>query len=188
MEKHIGYLEVVVGPMCAGKTTYLLNKLNNFTVFGHKCIYVNHAIDTRSSEAFSTHNKLLKIEHDVEMIKTHSLLFSEEKLNTYDFIAIDEAQFFGELVPVVKRLLEKKKKVFVGGLMGDFLMNKFGAVLDLIPMCDTFKKLEAFCSVCMRDDIYKSASFTKRIISVNEQIAIGDTTMYIPVCRKCYLI
>jgi thymidine kinase len=149
---------------------------------------VNHAIDTRSSEAFSTHNKLLKIEHDVEMIKTHSLLFSEEKLNTYDFIAIDEAQFFTELVPVVKRLIEKKKKVFVGGLMGDFLMNKFGPVLDLIPMCDTFRKLDAFCSVCMRDHVYKPASFSKRIVPSTEQIAVGDTNMYIPVCRKCYLL
>jgi thymidine kinase len=188
MEKNVGYLEISVGPMCSGKTTYLFDKLNNFTVFGYRCIYINHAIDTRSSEAFSTHNKLLKVEKDIEMVKVNALVPLLETLSDYEFIGIDEAQFFDDLVPAVKSLIYQKKKVFVGGLMGDFLMNKFGPVLDLIPMCDHFRKLDAFCSVCMRDHVYKPASFSKRIVPTTDQIAVGDTTMYIPVCRKCYLL
>jgi thymidine kinase len=50
--------------------------------------------------------------------------------------------------------------VFVAGLDGDFERKKFGAVLDLIPLCDKVTKLASLCSFC-RDGT--PAIFSKRL-------------------------
>jgi thymidine kinase len=186
MNKHIGYLEIAIGPMCSGKTTYLMDKLNNFVYFGYKCLYVNHSIDTRSDMEYSTHNQNLKVNEQVDMVKCSSLKEIESVLSTYDFIGIDEGQFFEDLNEVVRNLVGKNKKVFVGGLSGDYRLNTFGKILELIPFAENVKKLEAFCTECMKDDVYSVASFSKRIVGEGSQVLVGGADMYIPVCRKCW--
>jgi thymidine kinase len=57
-------------------------------------------------------------------------------------------------------------------------------MLELIPYADSCIKLNALCSKC-KDGT--NASFTHRIIHSNEQILIGGSDTYIPLCRKCYL-
>jgi thymidine kinase len=82
----------------------------------------------------------------------------------------------------VVRLLvrDHNKSVYVGGLDGDYKMNKFGQILDLIPLCDKIEKLHAICSMCK-----KPAPFTKRLTNETEQTVIGSDN-YIPVCRACH--
>ena len=63
---------------------------------------------------------------------------------------------------------------------GDFQQNKFGEVLDLIPLCDEVKQLNAKCFHC--GDM---AIFTHRITDEMNQIDIGVNN-YIPLCRKCF--
>ena len=59
----------------------------------------------------------------------------------YNIIGIDEGQFFTDLIPMVKFWLNDHD-IYVVGLDGDFHMNKFGSILDLIPLADTAKKDE----------------------------------------------
>lgn len=77
--------------------------------------------------------------------------------------------------------------MIVAGLDGDFKRNQFGPLINLIPMAEKIKKMSAVCFVCGED-----ASFTERIkfsISVDktEQVAVGGSEMYKPVCRTCYM-
>ena len=60
------------------------------------------------------------------------------------------------------------------------LNNKFGKLLDLIPLCDTVTKLSATCVRCN-----KPAIFSKRLSTEEQQIVIGSSN-YAPMCRKCY--
>jgi len=92
-------------------------------------------------------------------------------------IFINEAQFFDGLVDFVKDMLKKGKHIYVYGLDGDFQQNKFGTLLDLIPMADTYTKLYAVCKCGGK------ASFSKRLSSSTIQYAPSDR--YIPVCRTC---
>jgi len=92
-------------------------------------------------------------------------------------IFINEAQFFDGLVEFVKEMLHQGKHVHVYGLDGDFRQQKFGSILDLIPMADTYTKLYA---VCKCGD---NASFSKRLSSSTSQY--GPDDRYIPVCRCC---
>ena len=58
-----------------------------------------------------------------------------------------------------------------------------GEILDLIPVCDSVKKLYGLCVQC-KDGT--KACFTKRLVENNEQVFIGSSEFQ-AVCRKHYL-
>jgi thymidine kinase len=151
-----------------------------------KVLYINTELDTRSDNAFSTHNHTIgKIPFDA--IKTDRL--NNLEIKNYDVVAVDEAQFFPDLKDTVLAWVEKDKKiVIVAGLNGDFRRNQFGQILDLIPYSDNVIKLASFCMSCKQEkNTVKQAHFTKRIIQGNQEILIGGKDAYIPVCRECFL-
>jgi thymidine kinase len=79
-------------------------------------------------------------------------------------------------------MLKHKKKIYVGGLDGDFERKKFGQILDLIPICDNVRKITSLCSLC-KDGT--RGIFSMRLTSETEQTVVGSDN-YIPVCRDCY--
>ena len=60
------------------------------------------------------------------------------------------------------------------------VFEKFGEILDLVPLSDSITKLHAFCTICKNGT---PAHFTKRLCENEEQKLIG-TSEYIPVCRN----
>lgn len=172
----MGFVELYIGPMFSGKTSLLLSKVSQ-----HKdnIFVITHSSDTRYGK-----NKL--ISHDktsapasVACASLMPLLFSEELKKT-SYIAIEEAQFFGDTVEFVKYVTEVlDKHVFVAGLDGDFKMNPFRTVTDLIPFADVVLKLCARCCICK-----SSAPFTMRIVKSDEQVLVGAADLYQPVCRQ----
>ena len=100
-------------------------------------------------------------------------------------IFIDEGQFFDDLVNIVRILVENYKiNVVVSGLDGDSNRNKFGHILDLIPLSNTCTKINASCIMCLDGT---PAPFSFRKTNENEQILIGAGDSYMSLCRKHYL-
>jgi thymidine kinase len=189
-----GKLELVLGTMFSGKTTYMLSKIAFFADLGFKILYLNIEFDNRSKHTFSTHNPFLNskeyekkgnVEQNVTMIKTKEL--SNIEFNIYDIVLIDEAHFFGDLVPYVHKLLKCKKYVIVGSLIADFKGNKFGDANELIPVCDEVHRLQAYCATCAKDKKCRVAIYSKRVTQTNETVEIGGSEKYIPVCRSHYI-
>lgn len=186
------FLELIIGPMFAGKTTELMRKLNLYNEMGLRVIYINHSIDDRNKEEFfSTHNPTLKssgkiIERKAEKIGD----VIEVLVKDFDVIGIDEGQFFSDLFSSVQYLVEDcEKVVIITGLDSDCKRREFGEIIKLIPLCDKVKKLTAFCTNCKENkNIIRPAIFTKKIIDDREEIIIdiGGKDKYIPVCRDCY--
>lgn len=106
------------------------------------------------------------------------------KFQEVDVILINEGQFFPDLYEVIQQLLSLCKKIYVAGLDGDFERNKFGSLLDLIPICDKVYKMNSLCGIC-KDGT--PGIFSKRLSCEKEQTVVGSTN-YIPVCRNCYQI
>lgn len=184
----VGYLELIWGPMFCGKTTTLLHKLMLHKMCGKKVLYVNSSIDTRSLEGFSTHNPLLKKHIDLTQHKTTDLDGEMALLLEHEVIGLDESQFFGTgLVGPVRRLVEAGKIVYVGGLTGNSSMGLFGQMHELIPLANRVTTLTAICEGCSRRGILREASFTKRMIASQEEVAVGGHDAYIPVCRACHM-
>jgi thymidine kinase len=185
-----GKLELVLGTMFSGKTTYMLSKIAFFADLGFKILYINIEFDNRSDCTFSTHNPFLNskeygkkgnIEKNVSMIKTQYL--SNVIFNNYDIILIDEAHFFEDLVPFVHKLLDNKKYVIVGSLIADFKGNKFGNANDLIPICDEIHRLQAYCGLCAENKKCRVAIYSKRMTDTKDTVEIGGSEKYVPVCR-----
>ena len=180
-------IELITGPMFSGKTTEILRILSMYTTAKFKALYVNSDIDERSECEFSTHNKMIKIDFDIDMLKTKTLTDIEYVCIKYDVIAIDEAQFFTGLYDFCTRLCDTyKKKVIVAGLNGTSDRKLFGDISLLLPVCDNVTFLTAICSYCANDRCIEKAIFSKRTVENSEVIRVGGIESYVPVCRKHY--
>ena len=193
-EPNLAYLELIIGPMYAGKTSKIIDIYKQCQFCNIPVAVINHSLDTRyDNSLLSTHDKIM-----IPCIKTNRLkdIYNYKKYNSdfpdnyalkvkldeADVILINEGQFFEDLCECVEHMLKNGKKVFVAGLDGDFERKKFGHMLDLIPLCDKITKITSLCSIC-KDGT--PAIFSKRLTNEKEQTLIGSDN-YIPVCRNCY--
>jgi thymidine kinase len=179
MEKS-GYLEIIIGCMYAGKTSRLISIYKRNQICNIPTIVINHIEDNRYDNVkMSTHDKIMI--PCIQTAKLYDILKDNEEILNNNVFIINEGQFFPDLFDFVNMLISKhNKKVYIGGLDGDFKMNKFGQILDLIPLCNKIEKLNAICTICKNE-----ASFTKRLTKDTNQKIIG-TDIYIPVCRSCH--
>ena len=177
-----GYLHLILGPMFSGKTTELIRIYNKYTACGIKCLMINHSYDTRySNEGHVTSHSRGQIK-SLNINRLQDLI--ENDACEHDVILINEGQFFPDLYEVVKMLVDNQKKhVFVCGLDGDFKREKFGQILDLIPLCDNVVKLKAVCQNCKKSD----AIYTYRKTNDTQQTIVAEKDMYSALCRNCYI-
>jgi thymidine kinase len=177
-----GYLELILGPMKSGKTSRLIQIYRQNLFCNISTVVINHIIDKRY------HDTLLS-NHDEVMIpctqaETISELWpSNPDMKNASVILINEGHFFSDLFPCVIDMVKKGKKVYVSGLDGDYKLQKFGSLLDLIPHCDAVYKLTSLCGIC-KDGT--AAIFSLRLSNETAQTVVGSSN-YVPVCRKCYL-
>lgn len=190
--KATGELHLKMGGMYAEKTTVLIRDLLREKASGLRVAYFNYSEDTRNSEdVYSTHNPVLvKNISSLEQFPLFRVqLLAPIKLvaDNFDVFGFDEAQFYPDLYEVVTYLVEECSKiVYVVGLDADKNRNKFGQLLDLIPMADSYEKLYARCMRCAEKGVRTKAIHTLCKIPSMEQKKIGAKDIYEAVCRKCY--
>ena len=177
-----GYLHIIFGPMFSGKSTTLLNEINRLKMYKKKILAINSKKDTRvDNNKILTHNGLKYDAHKVNDLKIE--LIDDILKYEYDTVCIDEAQFFNNLENFVKELLKHDIYVIVAGLNGDTNQEKFGYILDLIPLANNITKLSGICTVC-NDGTKGDFTSIKPNINKNEQILVGSENIYQCVCRK----
>lgn len=181
MKQFLGRIDLIIGPMFAGKTTHLIHLIREYESKRAKCLVLNHSLDSRYSlESFL-------VSHNNEKIKAKKINKIEEIINDksylmYDVIAIDEAQFFPDITSGCDFLANNGKIVLASGLDGTFLRKPFNDLINLIPLAENVTKLHSICVKCSAP-----ASFTKRVSSEEKEILVGSHQIYQPLCRKCYL-
>ena len=174
-----GKIELIIGPMFSGKSTRLIGQIRKYTYKAKKTIMIKFFADKRYSEKSEvvTHDLLKYDSIDCKNLRDHF-----EKIKNYDVIGIDEGQFFPDLVEVCEELALMRKTVVVAALNGDFRMEPFPVIANLIPKADKIKLLKAYCFKCHRD-----AKYTLRIVQSNETVLIGAGEAYKPACRECHV-
>jgi thymidine kinase len=178
-----GRLELIIGNMFSGKSSELIRRINRERSINKKILVINYLGDNRYSKDSVTTHDLTK----VKCLKLDKLMsLNENIINGYDSFFIDEGQFFPDLYPFVKMVVEKcNKHVVVSGLDGDSNRNSFGDIIKLIPISDTVDKLTAYCIRCNNGTL---GPFTKKISTSESVVDIGGIDKYLPVCRKHYLV
>jgi thymidine kinase len=179
-----GRIEIFMGCMFSGKTSELMRQARRLQCISRRVLFINHAIDRRydvegrSDQVFS---------HDgvsFPCLNVAALAdIQDSDLQGVDAVFVNEGQFFSDLVPNVLRWCEHLgKDVYVGGLDGDLRRERFGQMLDLVPLADSVHKLHAFCFHCGDGTL---APFTHRISGGGGQVEVGVEN-YVALCRRHY--
>ncbi|KAG5505771.1 hypothetical protein JKF63_05107 [Porcisia hertigi] len=174
-----GRVELIIGPMFAGKTTELMRRVKREIHARRSCFVIKYSKDTRYDEHnVASHDQLtLRAQAAVSQLKE-----VHDKWQRFDVVAIDEGQFFPDLVNFCNTAADAGKIVMVSALDGDYLRRPFGKICDLVPYCEAVDKLTAVCMMCHE----QPACFTRRTVNVEEQELIGGSDLYIATCRGCY--
>lgn len=197
----MAYLEVNIGPMFSGKSTHLIHSVHRFMDVhknSHdkslKVVFINWYLDDRDTKKvyksnITTHSSCKK-ELNAEIVNLKAMFLSEINWNDFDIIAIDECQFYLDLVEEVKKMLAKEKRIYLSGLIGDKDRNVFGTLVYLLPEANNINFHKAVCKKCFietgGDESASLASFT----CLNEnsdnvpRYKIGGEDLYRASCRK----
>lgn len=188
-ENNSPQLHLIMGPMFAGKSTYLINKardLINQEVALDQILIVNHSSDSRyDTNKICSHNGDKIDSYSVGLLDQLNTLLPINSLISKKYLLIDEAQFFPDLHETVIKTMQLFKQhdrsiiIYLFGLDGDYKQEQFNQsrILELIPYSSSVTKLLARCHICQ-----SNAPFTKRIISSDAQILVGGSNEYQPVC------
>lgn len=186
VEPRRGRLEVVAGPMFAGKTEELLRRVRRARIAGQRVVVLTHALDTRAgSDRIASHAGL---DSPSEAVDSAAGIAALVPLET-DMVAIDEAHFFGsDLVAVVQELADRGSVVVVAGLDVTFEGQPFEPLPTLMALAERVDKLTAICAVCGADAIFH-VRVTKREARPGELVAehVGGAEMYQARCRRHFV-
>jgi thymidine kinase len=176
--KQKGSITTIFGPMFSGKSTELLRQCKRHAIAKRSCITIKYAMDTRYD------GNDCVVTHDKENRKAHPCMKLEQVdhiVTDFDVIAIDEGQFFPDLLRYTNKWADEGKIVIVSGLDTDFERRPFEPMSSMISMSDKKIALTAICACCNDE-----APFTRRLTSDTSKELIGGNDIYEPVCRTCF--
>ncbi len=172
-----GRLEVLVGPMFAGKTTELIRRVIEAEKAGEHVQVYKPRLDTRHEDAaVYSHDGL------VTQARWVGPDWGTPFSNGATVIGLDEVQFFSlDVVPEVIRALRRGMRVIAAGLDLTSQEEPFGPVPALLALADEVVKLRARCSQCGQP-----ATRSYRRVASSATILVGGAEVYEPRCLSCF--
>jgi thymidine kinase len=178
-----GRIEVICGPMFAGKTEELLRRVRRAVIAGRDVLAFDHALDSRHGAGRLTSHA--GIDHPATMVSNAAEILPAVG-DRSGMVAIDEAQFLGPaLVGVAGRLADRGLVVVVAGLDVTFDGLPFEPLPSLMALAERVDKLTAICTVCGEDAVFHvrlAATRTTSTDLVPEHV--GSADKYQARCRR----
>lgn len=182
-----GWLEVICGPMFAGKSEELIRRVKTLSYAHQKIMAFKPAIDNR-------YDKTAIASHDGDKYPSYAVKTAQDIKNLVtpdtQVVAIDEVQFFGsEVVDICEEFADKGMRVIVAGLDTDFRGEPFGPMPELLARAEFVTKLSAACTVCGC-----AATRTQRLVNGKPAnyddpvILVGAKESYEARCRKHHIV
>lgn len=176
---HRGWIEVICGSMFSGKTEELIRRLKRAQFAKQKVEIFKPAIDVRYSDVDV-------VSHDDNSIRSTPIDSPRNILllaTDVDVVGIDEAQFLDEsLYEVCNQLANRGIRVIVAGLDMDYKGEPFGPMPKLMAVAEDVTKVHAICVKCG-----SLAQYSHRLTNTDRLVLLGETDLYEPLCRSCYL-
>lgn len=177
-----GWIEVITGPMFAGKSEELIRRIRTLKYAKKNIVCFKPSIDDRYSEtSIASHAGGRYKAYPVKSIQD----ITDNLTDDVDVIAIDEIQFFGEeILPLLDELANSGKRVMCAGLDLDFRGEPFGIMPKLLAKAEFVTKLTAACKICG-----EAATRTQRIIDGKPAyyeepvVVVGASECYEARCR-----
>lgn len=176
--KRRGGVELIFGPMFAGKTTELIRRVETFPRWSR--LVFRHPRDTRyGTDQLRSHDS--DFLHPAETpINTADILGRAVHAKDVAVVALDEAQFYDkdELPNLVENLLANINglAIVVAGLSVKYTGKPFAWVKKLRPFASSITELRAVCGVCGNPATMQNLRPTGKVMN-------GTAADYYPVCR-----
>ena len=182
-----GHLQVIAGPMFAGKTEVLIESIQ-FYQRTERVLAIKPGVDNRYSSSHIVSHSGRQIEAlalDGELVIPHLAARIQNEGITH--IALDEAQFCSEALARYLIGLSRKLYVLVAGLDLTSQGEPFGVMPMFMAYADRVLKLHGVCSECKG-----LSTRTHRHVPVDAEtellnpIFVGGAESYQPLCTTCY--
>lgn len=178
-----GWIEVICGPMFAGKTEELIRRIRRLEYAKKNVLVFKPKIDDRYSDSeIISHNKTKTKSINIEMAKEILNYVTDDT----DCVVVDEAQFLDhDIIDVAQHLADSGIRVIIGGLDNNFRGEPFGPMPYLLSLAEKVDKLTAICVISG-----EPATRTQRLIdgkpaSYTDQLVLVDGfESYEPRSRK----
>lgn len=166
-------IEIICGPMFAGKTEKLINIIQQLKKFKQKTLVFKSQMDQR----FSSKKEL--VSHNNK--KIHSLIIDKSKeilnfvVKDTQFIIIDEVQFLdNDIIDIVDNLANNNIKIIMAGLELDFRGKPFGPMPQLLAIADNIIKLKGICAVSGKPANRTQRLIDKKPANINDPIVLTE--------------
>jgi len=185
LKQREGWIEVITGPMYAGKTEELIRRVKRLEYAAQNVIVFKPTIDDRyaADEVVSHNNSRTR---SINITKASEIMKYVER--DTDVVAIDEIQFLDEeAVAICEYLADHGVRVIVSGLDRDFRGEPFSFMPRLMAIAEEVTKLTAICVCC-----HTPATRTQRIVDgkpanyTDPIILVGAKDSYEARCRHCH--
>ena len=173
------------GAMGSSKTANALMVAYNYKERGKRVLLAKPKLDTREMGVLHSRIGLeqpcIYVEELVEM--------PLEKLDSYDCVIVDEAQFCKkEDVEFFTYLVDKLDiPVICYGLRTDFQMNLFEGSMWLLAWADKIEELKTVCWCGSGARCNTRIDSSGNMVSSGEQVELGANERYISLCRKHFI-
>ncbi len=174
-----GWIEVICGSMFSGKTEELIRRLKRARFAKQRVEIFKPQVDTRYSEEEVVSHDANSI-HSTPVTSSGNILLLSADV---DVVGIDEAQFFdNNLAEVCNKLADQGVRVIVAGLDMDFKGKPFGPIPQIMACAEYVTKVHAICVKCGN-----LAQFSHRLSDTDKLVVLGETDIYEPLCRGCFI-
>jgi len=175
--EQFGWIEVICGSMFSGKTEELIRRIKRARIANQKIKVFKPIVDSRSKNFIESHDdsklQCLEVKSSNEILKN---------IDNCDVVAIDEAQFFDDLiVPVCNKIANNGIRVIIAGLDMDYLGNPFGPMPNLMAISEYVTKVHA---VCKKSGNIANYSYRKN--NKKDIVVIGEKDKYEPLSRSVF--
>ena len=160
------HITLIIGPTASEKTSQLAHIFRRQRI-GKDGIWV---MPREKSDLFPLSDE----EKKVMVICDELSHIPSETIATCDFICIDDAQYFYDLLPFCNKYANAGKAIFVAARNGTPHQTGLLSVNALIPFADHLISLTADCCICGQ-----TAAFT------TQQLSSSSLSKNVPMCRTC---
>lgn len=187
--KKIGKLVTIVGPMFAGKTSFLLNLLERLKRQKKKVKVFKPSFDSRYGESEIMNHK--KEKHPAINVKNIQEIIEAVDKHNPNVVLIDEIQFFTQplidvpdndngdsILNLIKLLNKKGIDVYCSGLPTDFHDNPFIVTAKIMACSDKIEFLTSICDKCGDE-----ANKTSKLSDNGETFELGNNDKYYAECK-----
>lgn len=190
-----GKLRSLDGPMFCGKTSRLVNIINDLCFSRKPYIVISHIADKQRHEEMN-----LRASHDDYLIshsgaKVRATMFSD--LDEVDrercledgvrAVVIDEIQFFpkASAIAFIEWARLNGMDVYTAGLSSDFTGTPF-PICSWLYVNAKIQRMRGTCALCSRPSVYSHLRNTSDSSAASGNIVVGGADKYQPLCQPCF--